>query len=146
MFLGHILYTQTVSWKRPYALLPLTLITAGHNLCVIRIFYSYRSQLTLLFAFKNSGKIGILIFTPWEIVRYRGVPAQHVQFSTLYIILGHQKTVTQLYQPNIYIYLFLNSPVQNLLFEFCNGPFSKINLQLWWKTCSRFVSRVFGCF
>ena len=52
------------------------------------------------------------------------VPAQHVHFSTRALILGHHKIGMQISQPIFEFLLKLNSPVQNLLSEFCTGSSS----------------------
>ena len=71
----------------------------------------------------------------------RLVPAQHVHFSTRALILGHHKTDMQIYQPIFQLFLKLNIPVHNLLFELYTVLFLyKIYLQFCFKMCAHFVS------
>ena len=44
-------------------------------------------------------------------------------FSMRTLILGHHEMVTQMYQPIFKLFLKLNRPVHNLLFELCNSLF-----------------------
>ena len=74
----------------------------------------------------------------------RLVPAQHVHFSTRALILGHHKTDMQIYQLIFQLFLKLNIPVHNLLFELYTVLFLyKIYLQFCFKIRARFVSSVF---
>ena len=65
-------------------------------------------------------------------------------FSVCALIQGHHKTGTKFSQPIYQLFLKLNSSVQNLLFQLCNGIFLyKMCSHLRFKIRTRFVSSVF---